>query len=87
MRIQIFFFVTLIFFFKFHDNNILLYKNNQTPDGLVKFDHWKSLVEYDESKHIKLCYKLTKDHLYPQHFQKMNVKMGIVVRNFFVNNY
>jgi len=37
-------------------------------DGVVKFNYWKYLVEHDESSHIKLCYKLTKDHLYPQHF-------------------
>ncbi|KAL4127146.1 hypothetical protein QTP88_011344 [Uroleucon formosanum] len=41
--------------------------------------YWKYLVQHDELKHIKLCYKLIKDYLFPQHFQKMNVKMAMVM--------
>jgi len=45
------------------------------PDRIVKFEHRKYLVEYNDSNHIKLCYKLTKDHvLYPHIFKNVMLK-------------
>lgn len=51
----------------------------QTPDGLVQFKHWVKLVEADENRQIKRCPFLSKDHIKPQKFQTMNVKMAFTV--------
>ncbi|KAK3916855.1 Transposable element P transposase [Frankliniella fusca] len=48
----------------------------KTPDGVVKFSHWKILYEVDSAKAIQVCHKLTKDHLYPHNYQSMNVGMA-----------
>lgn len=53
----------------------------QTPDGEIKLDHWRALVDKDDEKytHIQVCHKLTQDHIEPTNWQTMNVKMAFQV--------
>ncbi|KAJ8968084.1 hypothetical protein NQ314_002474 [Rhamnusium bicolor] len=61
----------------------------QTPDGVIKLQHWQSLIETENSLgyNLKLGYKLTPDHIQPRYYQKMNVALAFQVRFFFFNNY
>lgn len=57
---------------------ILAFKNSklfQVPKGQVDILHWKAVVKADSKLQIKVCSKLTQDHVQPRYFQTMNVRM------------
>lgn len=54
----------------------------QTPFGTVKKEHWEAVLELDggdKNFGLKIAYKLTKNHLKPLFWQKMNVAMAFQV--------
>ncbi|CAH1708738.1 unnamed protein product [Aphis gossypii] len=57
-------------------SRIINSKTLQIPEGTVDVLHWKAVVEADSKFQIKVCNKLTIDHVQPRHFQTMNVKMA-----------
>lgn len=52
---------------------------NQVPEGIVDILHWKAVVKADSKLQIKVCSKLTEDHVQPRHFQTMNDRMAFQV--------
>lgn len=38
------------------------------PEGTIDISHWKSVVEAESKFKIKVCQKLTEDHVRPRHF-------------------
>ncbi|KAK3933052.1 Transposable element P transposase [Frankliniella fusca] len=49
-----------------------------TPDGDIKLDHWKAIVDAQNLKQIgiRVAHKLTKEHLDPNPWQKMKCRMA-----------
>lgn len=56
--------------------NNLLKANLETPDGVVSWRILEELYECEKGKSTKLCPKLTSRHIYPNHFEKMRVKLA-----------
>lgn len=54
----------------------------QTPDGSIKLDHWKAVVENDELRQVGLreCPRLTKEHLDPDPWSKMRCNLAWQVK-------
>ncbi|KAK3933106.1 Transposable element P transposase [Frankliniella fusca] len=50
----------------------------KTPEGDVRLAHWEGVLEADSLHKIGLreCHRLTKDHINPDPWQKMNVAMA-----------
>ncbi|KAL5239218.1 hypothetical protein ACI65C_006628 [Semiaphis heraclei] len=57
-------------------SRIINSKTLQVPKGVVDLFHWKAVVKADSKLQIKVCSKLTQDHIQPRHFQTMNVRMA-----------
>lgn len=53
----------------------------QTPDGVVKKDHWKALLRCENfsKPNLKVAYKLTPQHIDPKGYQVMNVPLAFEV--------
>ncbi|KAK3911874.1 hypothetical protein KUF71_004554, partial [Frankliniella fusca] len=49
-----------------------------TPDGDIKLDHWRAVLETDSLHNVgpRQCHKLTEDHLNPDTWQKINVALA-----------
>lgn len=56
--------------------NRLLKANLKTPDGEVSWKVVKELFEIEQSNTTRLCPKLTFKHMFPNHFEKMKVKLA-----------
>lgn len=54
-------------------NNFFTY-NFQFSEGTVKKCYLDTVYEHDKKKNIRLCPKLSNEHLYPTSFQKMKVR-------------
>ncbi|KAK3931680.1 Transposable element P transposase [Frankliniella fusca] len=50
----------------------------KTPKGDVKLDHWEGILDAESLRQVGLreCHKLTRDHINPGPWQKMNVGMA-----------
>ncbi|XP_074094037.1 uncharacterized protein LOC141524209 isoform X2 [Cotesia typhae] len=50
----------------------------KTPDGMVRKSHWEALLKYENhlKANLKVAYKLTPEHLNPEGYQKMNVRLA-----------
>lgn len=59
-------------------NNLLNY-DLITPDGIVSWKVIKELYFHDNNKKTKLCPKLTKQHIWPNTFERMTVKLATQV--------
>lgn len=53
----------------------------QTPYGMVKRAHWEALlaIERPNTLSLKLAYKLTRHHIYPDTYEKMRVPLAVEV--------
>ena len=53
----------------------------QTPDGIVKKEHWEAIlrVEGFTKPNLRIAYKLTPSHLNPTGYKKMNVPLAFQV--------
>ncbi|XP_074115654.1 uncharacterized protein LOC141538194 [Cotesia typhae] len=49
-----------------------------TPDGIVKKIHWEVLLQHELQyrPNLKVSYKLTPEHIHPEGYQKMNVRLA-----------
>ena len=56
----------------------------QTPDGTVKLEHYKLLLQHDLNPKtgLRAVPKLTEKHVAPNNFQKMSVKLAAQVYYF-----
>ncbi|XP_065212352.1 uncharacterized protein LOC135839982 isoform X2 [Planococcus citri] len=57
-------------------NWILKQESFWTPDGVVYLSHWKKIVEIQGVDGIHYCPRLTRSHIYPKQYQKMNVPLA-----------
>lgn len=64
----------------------------QTPDGIVKKSHWRTVFEYEKSKgqQLRIAYQLTEAHLDPKNYQTMSVhecalafQVNLIIKRFF----
>lgn len=44
----------------------------QTPDGIVKKQHWEVVIKEDSKRQIKALPRLNNSHLQPKQYEKMN---------------
>lgn len=56
----------------------------QTPDGAISLKHWYEIlaVENPNGFNMKVNFKLRKEHIDPQFFQKMNIALAFKVSIF-----
>ena len=54
----------------------------KVPEGVVNLKYWEATLDIEEKRGIKRCFTLTRDHLDPSNYQKMNVRMAMRVRFF-----
>ncbi|KAK3922088.1 Homeobox-leucine zipper protein HAT4 [Frankliniella fusca] len=47
------------------------------PEGTIKLDHWRAVLDNESGKGIKAELTLSKDHLQPTNFQKMKVRLAM----------
>lgn len=66
-----------------------IFNTLQVPEGVVRRQHWIRVLEEEEKLRAKqgiaaLSYvpKLTRTHIFPDGFERMNVKMAYKVREF-----
>lgn len=59
--------------------NGLLKCDLKTPDGIISFKVIQELWEREENCNTKMCPKLTRQHIFPNSFEKMRVKFATQV--------
>ncbi|KAK3923899.1 Fusion glycoprotein F0 [Frankliniella fusca] len=52
-------------------------KRLELPECLVKLSHYEAVVRLEEKQGIRSAFTLTKDHLNPTTYQRMNVRMAM----------
>lgn len=57
--------------------NVLRNYDLNTLDGLVSFSIYEAVYNYDFNRVVRICPKLTKEHIYPNGFQKMSVRLAV----------
>ena len=57
----------------------------QTPDEIISLSHWHALLKVEDEKafNLKVNFKLRKEHINPQYFNKMNVALAFQVRTIY----
>lgn len=59
----------------------------QTPDGIVKKQHWEAVITQEgfAKPNLKVAHILTPTHLNPTNYQKMNVPLAFQVSLHIIN--
>ncbi|KAK3913536.1 Transposable element P transposase [Frankliniella fusca] len=49
----------------------------ELPEGTIKLSHYEAVVKLEEGRGIRAAFTLTRDHLNPTTYQRMNVRMAM----------
>ena len=74
---KLYFFSDYVHLVKCVRNNLLNHGCFKFGDKFVRMDHYEVLHDVDSSQSLRVVPKLTKTHISPNNFQRMNVKLAV----------